>query len=266
MKNRTLTMVRNISWLVVTLVFSSGDIVLAGDDVWQARSGQVVDEKSGTPIAGAFVIDRWVGTMANNGANQACYHVEVAVTDHQGRYTIPQYTDEHFSLLDKHVLVSAYKEGYVLTEDNKDGGVVARMDRNNAVQYRMTMDKRTINSRLKYLHSLGNNLACAHGDGSEKSLLSTYNAIRHEEKYFSAMTSADSVGDTVLYKINKIAIDNDSAAKHQQEREAMSKPRPMIYRSSEPHQTGSRAIAAPIHENGSVNEGTIGTGYGESGR
>ena len=55
-----------------------------------AFEGKVVEEGTGKPITGAFVIAKWTHNGGNVvGTNTTCPHVEVVMTDTNGRYKIP---------------------------------------------------------------------------------------------------------------------------------------------------------------------------------
>jgi hypothetical protein len=76
---------------VVAAVWTTANVFsneLSGGPV----SGIVVDEKSRQPIAGATVIARWVLFFQGHSSWEACYHVELAVTDSSGRYTISKWS------------------------------------------------------------------------------------------------------------------------------------------------------------------------------
>ncbi|MES2999883.1 MAG: hypothetical protein V4787_04270 [Pseudomonadota bacterium] len=81
--------------------------------------GVVVDQATGKPVADAIVVMRWHGnwTKIFGESSSACYHVETARTDAEGRYRIAAWTrawsfsDLRFTSagVDYH----AYKPGYI---------------------------------------------------------------------------------------------------------------------------------------------------------
>lgn len=57
-------------------------------DDFDARSGSLVDAATGAPVAGATVVASWSGFTDAFRNQQAVAHVEVAVTDAQGRWRL----------------------------------------------------------------------------------------------------------------------------------------------------------------------------------
>lgn len=80
---------------------------------WPARHGQVIDENSETPIEGAHVVAFWKGIASY--ATEACFHVESTVSDIEGNFTIPAWTNsgEWTALKDQRISFTIYKNGYV---------------------------------------------------------------------------------------------------------------------------------------------------------
>jgi hypothetical protein len=82
--------------------------------------GVVLDKSTNQPIAGAIVGARWHGHWTNllAGSSSACYHVETARTDANGRYAIPAWTRppkplEDFRFSDGGNDTAVFKPGYV---------------------------------------------------------------------------------------------------------------------------------------------------------
>ncbi len=82
-------------------------------------TGQIVDEESGKPIAGAIVAVTWhaYNPGGPGGGDSVCLHAETAKTDAVGHYRMPDYhgywSPENWMLSDRHVDLGAYKSWYV---------------------------------------------------------------------------------------------------------------------------------------------------------
>ncbi len=59
-----------------------------------ASSGTVIDEESGRPLSGVFVIARWRSTSGPFfvQSSTVCYDLEITQTDEQGRYSLPDFS------------------------------------------------------------------------------------------------------------------------------------------------------------------------------
>jgi hypothetical protein len=87
-----------------------------------AASGQVIDQATDKPIAGAIVVVSWNATSGGpGGASSQCTHLETTTTDAQGRYRIPIWTGawfgRHLLMFDKYISYSAYLLGYIDADD-----------------------------------------------------------------------------------------------------------------------------------------------------
>ena len=61
-------------------------------------AGQVVDAETGQPVAGAHVAFLWESTIIPSGftghnSRTICYHAAAAVTDAQGRFDVPAWSE-----------------------------------------------------------------------------------------------------------------------------------------------------------------------------
>ena len=84
--------VKNALILVGTLALSAlvGGCYGDGGGYNATIEGMVVEEGTGKPIAGAFVIAKWTHNGGNVvGTNTTCPRVEVVMTDANGRYKFP---------------------------------------------------------------------------------------------------------------------------------------------------------------------------------
>jgi len=96
---------------IFILMFTSSCV--SNTNHWPARHGQVIDENSELPIEGAHVVAFWKGIASY--ATEACFHIESAVSDKEGNFTIPAWTNtgEWTALKDQHVSFTIHKKGYV---------------------------------------------------------------------------------------------------------------------------------------------------------
>lgn len=79
---------RRLRQLLAVVIFVP---VIARASINSPIDGVVIDESTGKPIAGAFVIAQWVRYGSDGfGSRTSCPHVEVVQSDSQGRYRIPK--------------------------------------------------------------------------------------------------------------------------------------------------------------------------------
>ena len=62
----------------------------SGPQQWGPFRGQVIDDESGKPIAGANVMVLWIREPPSLHFTQSFYDAQEAVTDAEGRFQIPQ--------------------------------------------------------------------------------------------------------------------------------------------------------------------------------
>jgi hypothetical protein len=79
-----------------------------------AETGQVIDRISGKPLANVFVIAQWNGTLdVPLQPKSTCYHAELALTDNEGRYHLPDFSWNFNPFLrNRHRTAYPYKAGY----------------------------------------------------------------------------------------------------------------------------------------------------------
>ena len=81
-----------------------------------AVDGKVVDENTGSPVAGAVVVVTWVGdTSGIVGGNTVCYHVETTMSDADGKFHTPRWFRWSLSgilIAERGPRAKAYKTGY----------------------------------------------------------------------------------------------------------------------------------------------------------
>lgn len=79
-----------------------------------AESGTVVDEATGKPLEGVVVVAQFYGsTVAPAHSSTRCYHLDVAVSDAQGRFDIDLFSGNFAPwLTDRRRGLAYYKAGY----------------------------------------------------------------------------------------------------------------------------------------------------------
>lgn len=95
----------------------------AGIHDWDAMRGRVLGAENKGPIRDVVVVYRWIGTASNfAGTSDVCYHLESAVTDANGLFVIPAWSEsllnwQHLVLGAKRYWIAvAYKPGYVVSD------------------------------------------------------------------------------------------------------------------------------------------------------
>lgn len=143
-------------------------VACSAPKIWLPRSGQVLDWETKEPIPEAAVIAYWQGSRTTLvDAQTICYHVDSAIADKEGRFTISAYTDGKAYLFDKHVFIFPYKDGYRQSIQPINGRNRIRQDKKEGLYY-MEPDDRKDKERLRYLLHIGGLLDCGGYGNSEK--------------------------------------------------------------------------------------------------
>lgn len=131
--------------------------------VWVAPGGQVLEWPSGKPLEGVHVTGTWQGSIPQYvQAQSVCYHVAAAVTDTQGRYRLPTYTDVDPRIEDRWISYRSYKAGYKESLDERGR---YRMREGNLY---LEVDPRQGSARVKYLSGMSDVLWCGGGAGESE--------------------------------------------------------------------------------------------------
>lgn len=165
---------------------------------WFAIDGQVLDEQTGAPIAGAHVIALYDGVAA--WTTSVCFHVENATTDDDGRFRIPAWTNTgmYRTVENQSFSIYAYKPGYresdrTYKEQSYKKGI-----------YYVRADSTTGAERLDYL--LSSMRRCSQADRSEENLLPFYNAVHEEAKNLPTTKKERQTASTILQQVEKISM------------------------------------------------------------
>jgi hypothetical protein len=91
---------QTLKFLTIPILFALA--ALASLTACSSRSGgpfagTVVEEKTGKPIAGAWVAVNWMihlpgAPIGGGGGSLHCFHTEIAQTDAKGKYSVPRWT------------------------------------------------------------------------------------------------------------------------------------------------------------------------------
>ncbi|MFZ5619388.1 MAG: carboxypeptidase-like regulatory domain-containing protein [Pseudomonadota bacterium] len=161
---------------------------------WPAQEGRVLDAQTGQPIEGAFVVMRWIGY---GGYSQSqCFHVDVAETDAQGRFHIPEWRNDQRSatLVDQLRNVDVvHKPGYRLAERT-----YREQSQKQGVWY-LHADRRSVEDRLEYLLHVLDVTRCGAQDKSDMSLLRLYRSLYEEGGEIAATAQEKDQVDTLRY-------------------------------------------------------------------
>ncbi len=132
-------------------------------------AGRVLDQDTGQPVAGAIVVVRWIGTATKAFVDQhtACYHVETAKTDAEGRYATTSWLEasKYRDLGSKEQRIKVYKASY-------------RQVDSEAAKHYLVKDNRGTEDRLQYI--LYSVISCGGRPTPFGSLVELYKA-QHEE-------------------------------------------------------------------------------------
>lgn len=144
-----------------------------------AHADQVIDEETGKPLEGVFVMVSWRSDGPDIiGFKSVCYAFETLKTDKNGMYTLPKYSWNFNPLLwERHRSVEFYLAGYERSPKDfhdSDVGLMRRF-------------KGTAEERLKKLTSVGYRRSCVTEREVKEKLLPFYKA-QFEEAESIAIT------------------------------------------------------------------------------
>ncbi|MFZ5619390.1 MAG: carboxypeptidase-like regulatory domain-containing protein [Pseudomonadota bacterium] len=181
---------------------------------WPAQEGRVLDAQTGQPIEGAFVVMRWIGY---GGYSQSqCFHVDVAETDAQGRFRIPEWHNDQRSatLVDQRRNIDVvHKPGYRFAERT-----YREQSQKQGVWY-LEVDASNTEERLKYLSQNSGLASCAESGRSKKNLLSLYRSLYGEAKTIAGLaTEQKKIVEFLLYDLEIVEFGYEQATDRHLER------------------------------------------------
>lgn len=144
----------------------------------ETMDGQVLEEGTGKPVAGAIVVVRWTGNDSSGlfDGHGVCYHVETATTDATGKFHIGRWSDgastRSFFIGNRAIYKEAYKVGYTRPQipSNKPETILV-------APVKATADE--------YLTGLFHLQGCSGGGESTKNLYRLYMTLFEQVKTIS---------------------------------------------------------------------------------
>lgn len=111
-----------------------------------AATGKIIDEETGKPLEGVFVMAMWNAGVVNPAISQStCYHFEITKTDKEGKYKLSTWSGNFNPLYyDRYIAHEYYLPGYTSSSNNiVDSGL-----------WNMKRTKQSIEERLKsFVHN-----------------------------------------------------------------------------------------------------------------
>ena len=171
-------------------------------------SGQILEAPTKKPIAGAIVLVRWQGVYSQVvDTKTACYHVETATTDAEGRYQTAPWKEptrgSAFSLGPR--MIDAYKAGY---ESHWPPGFDRTQDYKQNIYY-LAPFKGAREERLKYLERMLEATRCGSQNESERNLYALFHAMYEEAKTIAATKEGEEIVDTLRYWASFVILDKN---------------------------------------------------------
>ena len=179
---------------------------------WPEERAQVIDIETNQPVEGVIVVAFWKGTTGVAGTQTTCYHTESATTDAKGQFVIPGYNDgfrQGFTA-NKYTVLHFYKRGY--KEYVRPDG----MSFTQKKIYRMEPFKGTREERFEYIRRFPT--SCYKAGDSKKNLYQIRKAKYEEARQLAKTKEEIRTVETMLYKIERIEYDYETATKRHYER------------------------------------------------
>jgi len=194
------------------LVLMVGGCGLAAGTV----DGQVLEEGTNRPIAGATVVAQWIGQVpVFVDSQRACVQVDTATTDAEGKYRFSGWVRAPGSaplVTGLHVQREAYKVGFEYS---------ANLSQDEKIIYMAKMSS-TPAQRIEFLANLSKLIDCNENDKDKPGLLALHRQIYQEAKdqqiYREAKERLRSMRDLVLvestlYDLEKLEFGFEAAEK-----------------------------------------------------
>lgn len=151
-------------------------------------AGEIVDEDTGKPIAGAHVAFVWDAPINASGftahnSRDICYHAAATVTDERGRFTIApwkEWSTFDVEALDPTALV--YAPRYTPRQIPLREGDFAPPKERPSERYALRRFSGTVDERLDAMWWGVANHSCSYGGESQKSLFPMLKAMYDEAK------------------------------------------------------------------------------------
>lgn len=178
----------------------------AGIRDWDTSRGRVLDAQTKEPIEDVVLVYHWKGTSGGFVASSdQCYHVETAVTDADGVFVIPAWSESFFNkqhlYLDPkwYFMAVAYKPGYRVSNLTY---------KNDAIQQHIVyLEKQKYQSRQDQLWDLLDLIRrseCGDVQNIRRALQSTYVQIYRQANEIAQTEREKAVLDEIKYTIVRI--------------------------------------------------------------
>ena len=160
-----------------------------------AGSGKVIDEETGLPLEGAFVVISWKsGGPGIVDGRTFCMGLDVAKTDKEGRYSLPSFSGNFNPFRwERYSAMEVYLAGYESSPNNKPDADVRKLRR----------FKGSVEARLNVLSGIGYRESCVPENERKAKLAPLYRA-----QYEEAMRIANSDAEKVHVRTLKYALDS----------------------------------------------------------
>lgn len=153
---------------------------LFSPDEWPEINGRVRESGTEEPMPGAIVIVRWRGYVPVFPADsrEVCYQVKNAVTDRDGRFRVPAWTERarDKEIKGKRVVITVYKAGY---EEDPSMPSPDFRKAEPYVRYLKRFNGST-SARLDYLLRISSATRCAQSGESRTNLLALKKGVVDE--------------------------------------------------------------------------------------
>ena len=164
-----------------------------------AIDGEVLDQSTKKPVAGAIVVVTWIGDVSKLvDSGSTCYHVETARTDANGKYHIPGWwsSSVNFSISVRPPSADVYKPGY--TRPRIDSTL------------RSILIAPFVGAKDEYFDSLsaiaGSN-SCSGGGTSRRKLSLLYDAMTEENSIAETPSQKQKI-DFIRYQAKDVLVGN----------------------------------------------------------
>ncbi len=175
-----------------------------------ASEGTVIDQTTGKPIAGAFVIAYWIG---NTGfivqPHSSCYHVEATTTDEKGRFNVSMFTGNLNPVRrDRTRNVHIYVPGYESTYKSDAEKLVFMMARREGPR----------SEQFKAIMGLGRSQGAGCSSGDQKSRVPYLRALHKELAALASTANERGVADEALSSADILEFGEEIANQNYQKR------------------------------------------------
>ena len=173
-----------------------------------AEQGTIVDQATGRPLEGVVVVASFYGNAFNPvQPHTLCYHVDVAVSDAQGRFNIDRWSGDFRPwITNRRRGLSLFKAGYRTSPAWKPDTSPVLM-----LKFEGTVEER-------FRGKLFLPIAGSDCDGAGNKLLPLAQAMLEEASQLGVTTEQRMVASLLLFEVESITLGHEVALKNAQER------------------------------------------------